>query len=70
MKNLIIKTNKWFDSLSEVLSLVVFLSLVYTPFTILMLSINGRSGTISAMIWILILIIWRLSYNLLKTNKK
>lgn len=65
MKKLIIKSNQWYESLSLRKGLLFYMSLIFIPYTILMLTLPTTYHLFSIG-WPLLVAIWRFSYQIIK----
>ncbi len=70
MIRFIIKSNEWYEKLPELKGFIFYLSLIFIPYTILLILVQGVHGNICAIFWPLIVALWRMSYKLLVDFKK
>lgn len=71
----IIKTNEWYENLSDLKGGLLYLGLVFIPYFLIdLITISlASSVTLTAllpMLWILLVISWRMSFKLLKNKIK
>lgn len=69
MKNLIIRTNEWFENLTPIKALSVYLPLLLIPYVLLICSLPMPYGPIIAVLWTMVPPTWRLSYTFIKRDK-
>lgn len=63
MMNFIVKTNQWYESLSDLKGFIFYLSLVFLPYVALMLFLNKPYFYFS-IFWPVLVALWRLSYKI------
>jgi hypothetical protein len=64
MKKLIIKSNQWYESLSLRKGLLFYMSLIFIPYTILMLTLP-KPYYLFSIGWPFLVAIWRFSYQVI-----
>ena len=62
------RTNEWYESLTEMKGSIFYLSLVFVPYILIMLLAPSPYNRL-ALIWCLLVAIWRVSYSFLKNIK-
>lgn len=67
MKNFIIKTNQWYESLPTTTGGIFYLSLTLIPHIILTLMTNNHP---LSFLWVFSVAIWRISYEFFKDMER
>lgn len=62
IKNLIIKTNNWYDNLNELPRFIFFLFVIMGSFIVAMISMQEYNFIWALPTWFLIFCLWRVSY--------
>lgn len=66
MKKLLIRTNEWFDKLPYNKAFIIYVTFVFLPYIILILSIENFIGSLIGVFWIFLVGLWRFLYKLIK----
>ena len=65
IKSIIIKSNQWYESLTDMKGFIFYLSLTFIPYVILMLTLP-KPYNLFSIGWPLLVAIWRFSYQIIK----
>lgn len=62
MIKFIIKTNQWYESLSNIKSGIFYLSLIFVSYLILLFSLRDPYFQFMPLTWVFLVALWRASY--------
>lgn len=62
MTKFIIKTNEWYESLSNIKAGLFYLSLIFVPYLILLFTLTDPYFAYMPLVWVFIVALWRASY--------
>ncbi len=68
IKNFIIKTNVWYENLPNIKGDIFYLSLIFIPYIILMITLSDRWHLLS-LAWPFSVALWRFSFKVIKDIK-
>lgn len=74
--NFIVKTNEWYENLPKISGEMFYLGLVFIPYMWIVFGLavwaprTGILGCVFGILWILLVCLWRLSFDWIKDYRK